>query len=86
MDKSTSNFFKQHSIIQWTGLGGVELIWDDATMWQMWENTGIDSDIQVAADQATLWTDKNMITNIDKTKEMVIYFGQNELTLSHLNI
>ncbi len=47
----------------------------------------VDSDIQVAADQATIWTDQtNMITNTDKTQESVIYFGWQELTLPHLTI
>ncbi len=45
-------------------------------MWAVCEYTCVDSDIQVAADQATIWTDQNnMITNIGKTKEIVIYFG-----------
>ncbi len=30
---------------------------DDARMWEVCEYTGVDSDIQVAADQATIWTD-----------------------------
>ncbi len=56
-------------------------------MWEVCESTGVDSDIQVAADQATIWTDQNnMITNTDKTKEIVIYFGRQELTLPHLKI
>ncbi len=42
---------------------------DDATMCEVCGNTGVDSDIQVAADQATIWIDKsNMMTNTDKIK------------------
>ncbi len=60
---------------------------DDTTMWKVCEYTGVDSDIQVAADQATIWTNQNnMITNTDKTKEIMIYFGRQELTLPHLKI
>ncbi len=60
---------------------------DDATMWEVCEYTGVDSDIQVTADQATIWTDQNnMITNTDTTKEIIIYFGRQELTLPHLKI
>ncbi len=60
---------------------------DDARMWEVCEYTGVNSDFQGAADQATIWTDQNsMITNTDKTKEIVIYFGQQVLTLSHLKI
>ncbi len=29
---------------------------DDATMWEVCEYTGVDSDIQIAADQATIWS------------------------------
>ncbi len=35
---------------------------DDVTMWEVYEYTGVDSDIQVAADQATIWTDQNNMT------------------------
>ncbi len=31
---------------------------DDAIMWEVCEYTGVDSDIQVAADQTTTWTDQ----------------------------
>ncbi len=49
---------------------------DDAIMWEVCEYPGIDSDIQVAADQTTIQTDiNNKIENTVKTKEMVIYFG-----------
>ncbi len=60
---------------------------DDATKWEVCEYTGLDSDIQVAAGQATIWTDQNnMITKTDKTKEIMIYFGWQELKLPHLKI
>ncbi len=59
---------------------------DDATMWEVCEFTGVDSNIQVAADQATIWTDQHMITNTDKTEDIVIYFGWQELTLPHLKM
>ncbi len=53
----------------------------------MCEYTGVDSDIQVAGDQGTIWTNQNnMITNTDKTKQIMIYFGWQELTLPHLKI
>ncbi len=56
-------------------------------MWEVCECIGVDSDVQVAADEATIWNDQNnMIIITDKTKEIVIYFGQQEHTLLHLKI
>ena len=49
---------------------------DDASIWEVCDRDGEDSQIQEAADQAALWSNKNnMRINVDKTKEMTVYFG-----------
>ncbi len=44
---------------------------DDSTIWEVCDRKGEDSQIQLATNQAIEWT--------DKTKNMVIYYGQREL-------
>jgi hypothetical protein len=58
---------------------------DDASMWEECERDGTDSNIQLAADQASQWSvDNNMLINTDKTKAMNIYFGKKPLALDKI--
>jgi len=60
---------------------------DDSTIWESCNRTGHDSVIQTAADQASEWTNKNLMqTNTDKTKEMCIYFGKKDSTLTAITM
>ncbi len=52
----------------------------ETVLWEVCDRTGCDSQMQISADQALDWTQKNnMQTITDKTKEMCVYFGDKSL-------
>jgi hypothetical protein len=60
---------------------------DDAALWEICDRAGEQSKIQKAADQASEWTQKNLMEeNTDKTKELVIYFGKKELAIKPITM
>jgi hypothetical protein len=60
---------------------------DDTTIWETCKRDGGDSNIQMAADNVTEWcATNNMKLNVDKTKEMLIYFGKTPPSITPINI
>jgi hypothetical protein len=60
---------------------------DDTTIWEGCSISGSDSSIQQAADQLVDWCKANNMTlNVNKTKEMRVYLGKKELSLSKVVI
>ena len=56
---------------------------DDTSIWESCNISGSNSQLQQAADQVSAWTEKTkMQLNVDKTKEMHIYFGKKPTTFS----
>ena len=50
---------------------------DDTTIWEACDKKRLNSKIQITANQACTWCQKNnMKINTDKTKEMIIYFSK----------
>ena len=60
---------------------------DDTTVWESCDTCGSNSKIQTAANQAGMWSNKNnMQLNIDKTKEMTVYFGHKPLQINPVTL
>jgi hypothetical protein len=56
---------------------------DDTTIWEACSTDLSNSKIQIASNQVTSWCQQNnMKINVDKTKEMVIYFGKKNFNIS----
>ena len=60
---------------------------DDTTVWEISNTTGSDSKIQTAADDVMNWCEENnMRLNVDKTKELLIYYGKTPLDIPNITI
>ena len=60
---------------------------DDCTIWEASSSSGMDSSLQVAADEVGQWTASNkMALNYDKTKELRICFKKSTLDIALLTI
>ena len=60
---------------------------DDCTIWEASSSSGMDSSLQVAADEVGLWTASNkMALNYDKTKELRICFKKSTPDIALLTI
>ena len=56
---------------------------DDTTIWEAFSITNSNSQIQLTANQATMWCHKN---NTEKTKEMIIYFDKKSPSFPFIQI
>jgi hypothetical protein len=60
---------------------------DDTTIWESCSTEFEKSNIQSSADEVIKWCkNNNMKLNIDKTKEMLIYFGKKDLSFPSIRI
>ncbi len=60
---------------------------DDTTIHEACSYTGEGSTLQMSADQAIEWAEKNnMAINTDKTKEVLIYFGKKPHSIPNISI
>ena len=60
---------------------------DDTTIWESCSANTSNSKIQEAANEVTSWCQiNNMKINVEKTKEMKIYFGKKDINLSTINM
>jgi exonuclease III len=60
---------------------------DDTTLWEACDSMGVNSKLQIAAEQVTSWCELNkMRLNTDKTKEIVINFTKNKDLPDSINI
>ena len=60
---------------------------DDTTIWESCSTDISTSNIQTAANDAVLWCKQNnMKLNIDKTKEMTIYYGKRQIDFPAIQV
>ena len=60
---------------------------DDATIWEKCARDGSDSKLQIAANEALDWSNKNrMLINTDKTKMMTVYFGRKQSNIRQISM
>jgi hypothetical protein len=60
---------------------------DDTTIWEACSLSNSTSKIQLAANQVSSWCmNNNMKINVDKTKEMIIYFGKKNMCFPYIKM